>query len=90
MNALSKSFNHGGHDKDKSTEINRVKQYLFKNTATAAMVADKLNIRIPNVCRHKRELEKQGALKVLKKGICKLTNYKAFYLTTNLKGGADV
>lgn len=89
MVTLSKSLNNGDHYQDKFTEINRVKQYLFKHTATAAMCADALNIRIPNVCRYKRELEKFGVLKIVKRSICQLTKHRADYLTCNIGGGIN-
>jgi hypothetical protein len=98
MTASSKSFNHGGHDKGKSSkkidQLKAVRLYLTENVATSAMAANALNIRIPNVCRYKRQLEKANQLIVLNKGICKLTRHRADYLTCNPvllnKGGADV
>ena len=67
----------------KGNEFNRVFIYLQKHTATASMVAAALNIYRPNVCRHKRKLEKAGRLAETKKGVCQFTKHRAAYLTTN-------
>ena len=94
---LKKSFNHGGHDKGKYTnwkaESKKVRKYLSKHNATATMCAVDLKIYRPNLCRHKAQLQKLGLLKVTHNGICKVTGFKADYLTCNinkLKGGKNV
>ena len=74
-------------------EITAVKNYLMDHVATATMIADALNIYRPNLCRHKRELQKQGILKELFKGHCKVTGWRATYLTCKLdakEGGNNV
>ncbi len=65
-------------------EITAVKNYLMNHVATATMISDALNIYRPNLCRHKRELQKQGILKELYKGFCRVTGWKATYLTCKL------
>lgn len=57
--------------------------YLQKNTATASMAADALNIPQKNITRYKRQLEKVGKLKEVCKTICRKTKRRAAYLTTN-------
>jgi predicted transcriptional regulator len=73
------------HFKDKlfNSEKQTVYLYLNKHIATAAMIAAATNIPHKNICRYKRKLEKEGLLQTFKKGYCKITGYKAFYLTTN-------
>lgn len=84
---------HKGKRTNKPNQLKAVRTYLTKSVATSAMVADALNIRVPNVCRHKRQLEKSGQLIVLiRKGICKHTKHRADYLTCNpekMKGGIE-
>lgn len=69
------------HNKD--IELKSVAEYLSKHTATATMTAVALNIYRPNLCRHKRPLEKKGLLFEIKKGACAITGYTASYLTTD-------
>ena len=58
--------------------------YLKNNTATASMIEEATGIKHKNICRHKRELEKDGLLRELYEAPCKLTGFYAFYLTTDL------
>lgn len=89
----SKSFVTAGKQNEDTkflSELQRVKEYLTKNIATATMVSFALGIYRPNLSRHKRTLEKHGQLWVFKKGICKSTGFQADYLTCDpelLKGG---
>lgn len=62
-------------------EKNKVKEYLITHNATATMCAVALGIYRPNLCRHKAELEKEGYLKETHKGLCKVTGFKAAYLS---------
>ncbi len=81
---MRKHFNTPGkYLHPKGRELYRVFIYLQKHTATASMVAAALNIHRPNLCRYKREWEKTGRLAEVKKGICKITKHRAYYLTTN-------
>ncbi len=58
-------------------------QYLQNHIATNSMASKALNIPQKNLCRYKRELQDAGLLFEVSKGICKLTNFRATYLTTN-------
>jgi Cdc6-like AAA superfamily ATPase len=58
-------------------------QYLQNHIATNSMVSKALNIPQKNLCRYKRTLEDAGLLFEVYKGICKLTKFRATYLTTN-------
>jgi len=81
MNTTSNKSLRNKHSKGK--ELHRVFIYLQKQNATASMVAVALNIHRPNLCRHKRKLEKAGLLAETKKGFCKITKHRASYLTAN-------
>ncbi len=57
--------------------------YLKNHTATASMVSEATGIYQKNICRFKRSLEKAGLLWEVKKKSCKVTGFKAHYLTTD-------
>ena len=58
-------------------------QYLKHYTATASMVTDATGVPQKSICRYKRDLEKQNLLYEVVKSHCKLTGFRAWYLTTN-------
>jgi len=47
------------------------------------MVAAATGVPQKNICRYKRDLEKAGRLWEITKAACKLTGFKAWYLTTD-------
>ncbi|MDI5899646.1 hypothetical protein, partial [Flavobacterium yafengii] len=57
--------------------------YLKNHTATASMVSKSTGIPQKCICRYKRDLELSGLLYEVVKKRCKLTGFKAWYLTTN-------
>jgi hypothetical protein len=57
--------------------------YLKNHTATASMVSEATGIYQKNICRFKRSLQKAGLLWEVKKTSCKVTGFKAHYLTTD-------
>lgn len=57
--------------------------YLQTHTATNTMVSYNTNIPQKNICRIKRDLEKRGLLQETYKKLCKITGFRAWYLTTN-------
>ena len=57
--------------------------YLNNHTATATMVAKATGIPQKNICRYKRTLEKSGRLMVAFRTNCRVTGFRASYLTTN-------
>lgn len=85
MSEIKKAPGEGSHENQqpKDNEIQRVYEYLKKETATATMAAVALNIYRPNLCRRKRTLEKAGHLIEVKRGYCQITKYVAYYLSTN-------
>ncbi len=72
---------------DKNNEIKTQKKtifaYLQEYTVTASMVSSATGIPQKNICRYKRDLEKEGQLWETEKKSCKHTGFKAWYLTTN-------
>lgn len=59
------------------------KAYISENIATCSMVSAQTGIPHKNLTRYKTELEEKGLLKVLFVTNCKVTGFKAQYLTTN-------
>ena len=57
--------------------------YLQQNVATATMVYEATGVPQKCITRYKRELELQGLLYEVEKKHCKITGFKAWYLTTN-------
>ena len=75
-------------DKDKLKDLfisqeRTIFHYLQKHTATASMVAEATGIKQKNITRYKRDLEQRGLLYEVEKKLCKVTGFKAWYLTTN-------
>ena len=58
-------------------------QYLQNHTATASMVSKATGIPQKCICRYKRDLEQRGLLYEVERKLCKLTGFRAWYLTTN-------
>ncbi|MFV5699985.1 hypothetical protein ACM55H_16615 [Flavobacterium sp. ZT3R17] len=75
-------------DKDKLKHLFRTQEktiflYLTNHIATASMVSKVTGVPQKNICRFKKDLEKRGLLYEVIKKRCKLTGFKAWYLTTN-------
>jgi len=58
-------------------------KYLKTHVATNSMVSDATGVPQKNLTRFKREFEKEGLLFEVFKGLCKKTNHRATFLTTN-------
>jgi|GEM_PF-4787184 len=89
LTPLKNNSEHQDEIKVAQSQIKTIFQYLFENEATASMVAQATGIYQKNICRYKRDLEKSNRIFETKKGLCKVTGFKAWYLTTNpdrLKG----
>ena len=84
-----KAFNgatYKAKDNDKilfKAQKNAIFLYLKEHTATASMVSDATGIPHKNICRYKRDLEIAGRLWEIEKKSCKITGFKAWYLTTD-------
>ena len=74
-----------GKIKNFQSQMETIFQYLKCHTATASMVSEATNIPQKSICRYKRDLEKQGLLYEVVKKHCKITGFKAWYLTKDTK-----
>ncbi len=74
-----------GHSKGSHSKSQRqtVVEYLTDYIATASMVADRTGVPQKNICRIKRDLEKNGLAWEVEKKPCRLTGHRAWYLTTD-------
>lgn len=70
---------------ESNNQLKTIFSYLQKHIATASMVSIATGIPQKNICRYKRDLEKEGLLWEIEKKLCKQTGFKAWYLTTNPK-----
>lgn len=75
--------NYRNKSKGRLSQLQTIFQYLQKHTATASMIADATGVPQKCITRYKRDLEKSGRLWEVVKKDCKLTGFKAWYLTTN-------
>ena len=76
------------NDKDKLKDLfisqeRTIFNYLQKHTATASMISKATGIQQKNICRFKRDLELKGLLYEVEKKLCKVTGFKAWYLSTS-------
>lgn len=83
INTQTPNLNKQSKDKFILTQKQNIFIYLSKKVATATMVSKATKIPQKNICRYKKDLEKQGLLMELEKKTCKVTGFKAWYLTTN-------
>jgi hypothetical protein len=65
------------------TQLETIFDYLQNHVATASMVAEATGVPQKNLCRYKRDLERTGQLAEVKKAVCQLTGFKAWYITTD-------
>ncbi len=72
-----------GKDTKHENQLQTIFQYLQNHIATASMVTEATGVPQKNICRYKRDLENAGRLWEIKKSICKVTGYKAWFITTN-------
>jgi len=86
-NSFKKSFKKGLQSKDTylKTQEKTIFNYLQMHTATNTMVSYATGIAQKNICRAKRNFEKVGLLQEVENKFCKITGFKAWYLTTNQK-----
>lgn len=75
-------------DKVRTTQLQTIFSFLYENIATASMVSAATGIPQKNICRYKRDLEQAGLLWEITKSYCKLTKFKAWYLTTDPRKAA--
>jgi hypothetical protein len=79
-----KSFEKGqGKNNQNKNQKKTIFQYLENHIATGSMISEATGIPQKSICRYKRDLELQGLLYEVEKKSCKITGFKAWYLTTN-------
>lgn len=81
--SLKPNANGQGKVKQLQPQKKTIFEYLKHHTATASMVTNATGIAQKSICRYKRDFEKQGLLYEVEKRFCKLTGFRAWYLTTN-------
>lgn len=72
-----------GESNKKATQLKTIFCFLQNHIATASMVSAATGVPQKCITRYKRDLEKAGRLWEIKKAQCKLTGFKAYYLTTD-------
>ena len=83
-NSRKKSFKKGqGKNTIYSTQEKTIFYYLQQHTATNTMISYATGVPQKNICRAKRNFEKEGKLQQISKRLCKITGHRAWYLTTN-------
>jgi predicted transcriptional regulator len=85
VNTQSLDFNEleQGKFKQIKNQKKTIFEFLKQYTATASMVSETTGVPQKSICRYKRDLEKEGLLYEVEKKFCKLTGFRAWYLTTN-------
>jgi hypothetical protein len=58
-------------------------RYLQRHTVTCSMVSRAIRVPQKNLTCYKREYERTGLLKEVCCSVCKLTGFRAAYLSTN-------
>lgn len=72
-----------GKDTNSKNQEKTIFHYLQNHIATASMVSKATGIPQKCICRYKRDLEQRGLLFEVERKLCKLTGFRAWYLTTN-------
>jgi len=65
------------------TQLQTIFHYLQKRVATASMVSRATGVPQKCITRYKRDLEQTGRLMEIKKTVCEVTGFRAWYLTCN-------
>ena len=82
-NSLNNAFN-GKHNKDKALiQIKRVYKAFFEAPKTMLMVSNETGILRANICRYVRTFRQSDNIAEVKKDLCKISNHRAGFLTTN-------
>ena len=79
----SPSSNSHYEDTCKLNEVQTIFHFLQHHVATASMVSAATGIKQKNICRYKRDLEKADMLWEIERKPCRITHFKAWYLTTD-------
>jgi len=65
------------------TQLKTIFHYLQNSVATGSMVSKATGVPQKCFTRYKRDLEKTGRLMEIKKTLCEVTGFKAWYVTCN-------
>jgi len=65
------------------TQLQTIFHYLQKRVATASMVSKATGVPQKCITRYKRDLEQTGRLMEVKKTVCEVTGFRAWYITCN-------
>jgi hypothetical protein len=77
------SLNSQSKDNSNASQLKTIFHYLQDHVATASMVSEATGVKQKNICRYKADLQRNGMLWEIEKKSCKVTGFKAYYLTTN-------
>lgn len=69
------------NQQNKDSQLQAFFQFLLKREATATEVSLSTGIPQKNICRYKREMEKAGKLREVRRTICPITKFPAFLIT---------
>lgn len=83
LNSPYSLHNRQGEDTTTLTQKENIFRYLQEYTATNSMISYATGIPKRSICKYKRNLEKSGLLWEIEKTYCKITGFKAWYLTTD-------
>lgn len=64
-----------------TTQLQTIFQFLERNVATGSEVSKATGVPHKNFTRYKRDLEKSGRLVEIKKDVCPVTGFKAWFVT---------
>lgn len=85
-NTSLKSLNSQSKDniyKTSATQLQTIFEYLSTRIATTTMVSIATGIPQKSICRYKKDLEKRGLLTEIEKKLCRVTKFRAWYITTD-------
>lgn len=82
-NSLNNAFNEK-QNKDKAlNQKKRVFKAFYSAPKTMLMVSSETGILRANICRYVRTFRQSDKIAEVKKGLCKISNHRAGFLTTN-------
>jgi hypothetical protein len=70
-------------DKEFKQQLKIVFEAFYSRPATMLMISKETGIYRANICRYVAKYRKQGAIFLIKKGLCPISKHPASFLTTN-------
>jgi hypothetical protein len=79
------NFLHKGQGKSTQfqAQMQKVFAAFYKQPKTMLMVSIETGILRANICRYVSQLKKDNRIRIVRKGICPITKYRAGFYTTN-------